>query len=33
VTSAANNAGSTTGQYAFQPYTANIWYGVAKYRF
>jgi MtrB/PioB family decaheme-associated outer membrane protein len=33
VTSAANTAGSTTGQYAFQPYTANIWYGVAKYRF
>ena len=33
VTSAANTAGSTTGQYAFQPYTANIWYGTAKYRF
>lgn len=33
VTSAANTAGSTTGQFAFQPYSANIVYGTAKYRF
>jgi MtrB/PioB family decaheme-associated outer membrane protein len=33
VTSAAATAGSTTGQFAFQPYTANIVYGLAKYRF
>ena len=33
VTSAANTAGSTTGQFAFQPYTANIVYGTARYRF
>ena len=28
-----NQTSYTTGQYAFQPYTANIIYGTAKYRF
>jgi hypothetical protein len=33
VTSATNTAGSVTGQFSFQPYTANIFYAVAKYKF
>lgn len=33
VTSATATAGSVTGQFSFQPYTANIFYAVAKYKF
>jgi MtrB/PioB family decaheme-associated outer membrane protein len=33
VTSATNTAGVVTGQYSFQPYKANIIYGMAKYKF
>lgn len=32
-TSAAANAGVVTGQFSFQPYTANIFYATAKYKF
>ena len=33
VTSATNTAGLVTGQFSFQPYTVDIVYGIAKYRF
>jgi len=33
VTSAINTAGVATGQFSFQPYTANIIYTTAKYKF
>ncbi len=33
VTSTTNTAGSVTGQYSFQPYSANIFYLVGKYKF
>jgi len=33
VAGAGTSASYTTGQYAFQPYTANMVWGVAKYRF
>jgi MtrB/PioB family decaheme-associated outer membrane protein len=33
VTAATTSAGYVTGQYSFQPYSANIVYGIVKYRF
>jgi len=33
VTGTTTSAGSVTGQFSFQPYTANIFYVVAKYKF
>ncbi len=33
VTSATNTAGVVTGQFSFQPYTADIVYAMAKYKF
>ncbi len=33
VTATTTSAGSTTGQFAFQPYSASIFYVVSKYKF
>lgn len=33
VTTTGNTAGLVTGQFSFQPYTADIFYATAKYKF